>query len=88
MDYRKENKVPTSVLVGGVGSRLKALFGEMGEADFQLIQIGNFQELADVIRSHTPEGGVCLLSPAASSYDMFKNFEERGRVFKKIAENL
>ncbi len=88
VDYLKAHTVPTIVLVGGVGSRLKALFGEMGEADFQLIQIGNFQELADVIRSNTPEGGVCLLSPAASSYDMFKNFEERGRVFKKIAENL
>lgn len=32
----------------------------------------------------TPENGTCLLSPAASSYDNFKNFEERGKCFKKL----
>jgi UDP-N-acetylmuramoylalanine--D-glutamate ligase len=31
-------------------------------------------------------GEVVLLSPACSSYDMFKNFEERGRRFRQIVE--
>ncbi|MGB9600372.1 MAG: UDP-N-acetylmuramoyl-L-alanine--D-glutamate ligase, partial [Myxococcota bacterium] len=35
------------------------------------------------------EGGdVVLLSPACSSYDMFKNYEERGKVFKDIVRGL
>ena len=29
-----------------------------------------------------------LLSPACASFDRFKNFEERGRVFKSIVNNL
>jgi len=29
-----------------------------------------------------PEGGVVLLSPAYKSFDMFKDFEDRGRQFK------
>ena len=36
----------------------------------------------------TKPGSICLLSPAASSYGFFKNFEERGRLFKQfVLEN-
>ena len=31
---------------------------------------------------------VVLLSPASASFDMFKNFEERGNLFRKIVEEL
>jgi UDP-N-acetylmuramoylalanine--D-glutamate ligase len=33
-------------------------------------------------------GDTILLSPACSSFDMFENFEERGRVFKEIVLNF
>lgn len=32
----------------------------------------------------TPAGGACVFSPAAASYGYFKNFEERGEVFKQM----
>lgn len=35
----------------------------------------------------TPEGYACVLSPAAASYGYFKNFEERGDVFKELVKN-
>jgi UDP-N-acetylmuramoylalanine--D-glutamate ligase len=46
-----------------------------------------FRDFADMARQAiqvTPPGGICLLSPAASSYDAFKNFEERGSLFRTI----
>ena len=36
--------------------------------------------------NHAQAGDVCLLSPAASSYDQYKNFEERGAKFKALAK--
>lgn len=35
----------------------------------------------------TEAGKSCLLSPAAASYDSFRNFEERGRVFKDLVRS-
>ena len=36
----------------------------------------------------TPKGSSCVLSPAAASYGIFKNFEERGDAFKKLVSEL
>ncbi len=36
-------------------------------------------------RKITPPGTACILSPAAASYGAFKNFEERGEVFRRLA---
>ncbi|HNZ98350.1 UDP-N-acetylmuramoyl-L-alanine--D-glutamate ligase [Ruminococcus sp.] len=36
----------------------------------------------------TPEGKSCVMSPAAASYGIFKNFEERGDAFKKLVNEL
>src|SRR5262244_244700 len=37
---------------------------------------------------HAQPGDVVLLSPACSSFDMFRNYAERGRVFKSVVEAL
>lgn len=48
---------------------------------------GSFDEMVPLIFKYTPAGSICLLSPASSSYNMFKNFEERGKIFKdKVKE--
>lgn len=47
--------------------------------------------LADAVKlSHdsASPGDVVLLSPACASFDMFKDFEDRGRQFKQIVSNL
>ena len=46
------------------------------------------EEAFAYLAAHAKPGDVCLLSPAASSYDQYKNFEERGRKFKQLAQQF
>ena len=48
----------------------------------------SFEEVLTRAREISQSGDVVLLSPACSSYDMFDNYEERGRVFKQLAAEL
>ena len=48
----------------------------------------NMEEAFAYLAAHAKPGDVCLLSPAASSYDQYKNFEERGGKFKALATHF
>ena len=79
------------VLVGSAGERIfEALcdyhphvlrsYMTHFESDYSM------EEAVAFVAAHAHQGGICLLSPAASSYDQYKNFEERGAKFKALAQ--
>ena len=45
-------------------------------------------EAVEAARKLADKGWCVLLSPACASFDMFKDYEERGRVFKQIVQEL
>ena len=47
----------------------------------------DYRKIVSWAKRVTRPGYACLLSPAAASYDHFKNFEERGEVFKRLVLN-
>jgi UDP-N-acetylmuramoylalanine--D-glutamate ligase len=50
--------------------------------------VKNLEEAVKMAKEITPQAGMVLLSPAAPSYDAYKNFQERGVLFKKLAFNI
>ncbi len=66
----------------------KRIYHEMQEKHLLregLFMVEDLAEAVHLAKKITKPGHICLLSPAASSYDHFKNFEERGEVFTRLA---
>ena len=54
--------------------------------DINIYKIELLDEAVKLAKKITQKNMVCLLSPAASSYEYFKNFEEKGNAFKKMVK--
>lgn len=52
-----------------------------------IVLADNMEEAVRSAFECTKQDSVCLLSPAASSYNVYKNFEEKGRHFKKLVRS-
>lgn len=83
VDFMMEHPVPHLLFTGKAGERMLAM---MEKVQTNKARYANMEEAFEYLKSHSKPGDVCLLSPAASSYDQYKNFEERGRKFKQLAE--
>jgi UDP-N-acetylmuramoylalanine--D-glutamate ligase len=54
----------------------------------RLVPGGTFEEVLALARVEARPGDAVLLSPACSSYDMFRNYEERGETFRAAVEAM
>lgn len=82
--YLKDNPVENVLVTGAAGQSIKnALLAVAYKG--RIIEYSDLENVFEIIRQETKTNGVCLLSPAAASYDRYKNFEERGRIFKELA---
>lgn len=89
MQFLAESKVQTLVFLGAAGKRMYLAGKDLpGIQNKRCLFPGSFREGFELAVEHTPAAGICLLSPAAASYDSFKNFEHRGETFKDLVRGL
>lgn len=80
------SKIHTVVVLGDTAEQIERALRAVGFES--ILHAKTFEEAVLLARSCAREGENVLLSPACASFDMFRDYEERGRVFKEIVSRL
>lgn len=79
--------VKTLVLLGATADKIeKAVksYEKYSECMCRIIRVNTMEEAVEAARNAAENGDVVTLSPASASFDMYRNFEERGKHYKSI----
>jgi UDP-N-acetylmuramoylalanine--D-glutamate ligase len=69
------------------GAAKQMIAGSLGR-ETETVIVDDIEAAVRDAHQHARPGDVVLLSPACSSFDMFRNYAERGRVFKSLVQSL
>ncbi|MBN2883174.1 MAG: UDP-N-acetylmuramoyl-L-alanine--D-glutamate ligase [Clostridia bacterium] len=86
-------KVKGLILLGQTGPKIKEAFEKEKKksgkgTDIPVIEVDTIEDAVLQASKLAVPGDTVILSPASASYDMFPNFELRGKVFKDAVHNL
>jgi len=78
------DKVKALVLIGEARDKIQEAVGDSTD----IVMANSLREAVEKARELATPGDVVLLSPACASFDMFRDFEHRGKQFKELVGNL
>ena len=78
-------KVKAIVCLGVDNTKLHDFFRDKVD---EIRDARSMQEAVDLASSLATKGDTVLLSPCCASFDLFENYEDRGRQFKNCVRNL
>lgn len=82
-------KVKVLVLVGPTSDAIEqSVIKADPNHGILIIRKTNYDDAVSCAYTHAKEGDTVVLSPASTSFDLFKNFEERGKKYKEIVNSL
>lgn len=86
-------KVRVLLLIGATAPKIEEAYNNYVhqtdiESEVKIIHCGTYEEIISRAYSEAVPGDCVILSPASTSFDMFKNFEQRGNVFKELVNGL
>ena len=79
-------QVKTLVLMGQTADKIEQTARSMGFDS--IVRVGSMEEAVAYSYANALPGEAVLLSPCCASWGMFKNYEERGEIFKKLVRAL
>ena len=91
IEYLSVDSVPHIILMEATGKRIykeiKDSYPAFHDPD-RLHLVEHLSDAVELAKKVTPRGSACILSPAAASYGIFKNFEARGDAFRDLVFEL
>jgi UDP-N-acetylmuramoylalanine--D-glutamate ligase len=78
-------KVKGIICLGVDNKKIIDAFGSVVDV---MIEVDNMVDAVRMSQRMTEKGDAVLLSPACASFDLFENYEDRGRQFKQAVQNL
>ncbi len=78
-------KVKAIVCLGVDNKKIIDAFGNVVD---MMIEVDNMNDAVKMAQRLAEKGDAVLLSPACASFDLFENYEDRGRQFKNAVQNL
>ena len=85
------DRVKALVLMGQTKEKIKVATVqalERTKIDLPILEANSLEEAVAQANSIAEAGDIIFFSPASASFDMFKNFEERGKKFKEVVKAL
>ena len=79
-----DGKIKKLLLMGQTKEKIAQCAEKHGFNDY--IFVGSMEEAVEYCMSNAVPGDTVLLSPCCASWGMFKNYEERGRIFKDLVK--
>lgn len=86
VSFLKDSSVENLICMPSTGYAIGALLEECSNKN--IVYAPTLEEAVTQAKIVTKKGMICLLSPAASSYEYFKNFEEKGNKYKDLVKGL
>ena len=78
--------VKTAILLGATADAIEQAICDAGEVD--IVRVNSMEQAVDTAYRMAQDGDIVFMSPASASFDMYKNFEERGDHFKRLVADL
>ena len=78
-------KVKAIICLGVDNRKIIDAFGNVVDI---MVEVNNMSDAVKMAQRITEKGDTVLLSPACASFDLFENYEDRGRQFKAAVHNL
>ena len=75
------------ILLGATSKKIKEAVLKV-DKDFKIKEVSNLKEAIYYSKEIAKEGDIVVMSPASASFDMYKNYKQRGKEFKEIVLNL
>ena len=85
-EIQASGQIREAVLIGVTADQIERTLRENGYTAIH--RAGTLQEAVETCRRLASPGWNVLLSPACASFDMFQDYEQRGRIFKEIVRAL